>query len=105
MSRQPPKIDHIWTEGDRQPEIEFVLHDDEPVSAFTITLNVDRPDGTVAVIGATEIAGSRGKFEWLATSLQAGENQRCQMKIIETASSEPRTPPQDFLIDVKEVIA
>ncbi len=109
MSCDPPKIEYVWTAGDELPEIAFVLPDSLAVADFTITLRVDRPDGTVEAITATDLGGSAGKFVWEPTSLIAGDNQRCQFQMV-NASTQAQTVPVKgkdsfFLIDVDEAIA
>ncbi|KKK87864.1 hypothetical protein LCGC14_2748950 [marine sediment metagenome] len=78
---KPVKIPFEWTEGNTLPDVGFVLPGGQAVSAFTITLRLDRPDDTVVVKTAIDLGGSLGKFVWAAADLIAGENQRAQMTL------------------------
>lgn len=88
-----------WREGDTLPEIGFVLPDGEDVAGFTITLRLERPDGTIETRAAIDLGGSKGKFDWAADSLQAGLNQRAEILRIDGSLDEFTSPP--FLIDIQ----
>lgn len=103
VSESPPIVDYIWTEGNRVPEIGFTLPAGALVSAFTITLGIERPDGTELSIAATDLGGSRGSFPWLAADLITGARQRCQIHRTEIATGLPQSS-QLFLINVRSKI-
>lgn len=88
-----------WRAGDTLPEIGFVLPDGLAVADFTISLRLERPDGTVEERVAVDLGGSKGKFTWAVDSLQVGDNQRAEILRIDGASDEWTSPP--FLIDVQ----
>jgi hypothetical protein len=96
----PQTISNRWREGDTLPEIGFVLPSGQAVADFTITLRVERPDGSVLTKTAIDLGGSQGKFTWDATDLQAGVNQRCQIRRVDGSSDELTSPT--FLICVDE---
>jgi hypothetical protein len=93
----------VWFEGDTLPEIGFVLPDGLLVADFTITLQLERPDGTIGTRSAVDLGGSSGKFTWAADSLQAGPNQRAQILRIDGSLDE--RIDGEFLIDVKPRIS
>ena len=81
---KPITLPHVWTEGDTLPEIGFVLPAGQAVADFTVTLRLERPDGTTITKAAVDLGGSRGKFTWAGTSpgpadFIPGRNQRAQI--------------------------
>ena len=89
-----------WREGDTEPPITFTLAGGLQVSAFTITLHIRRPDGTLLVKTAADLGGSNGEFTWAAGDLQAGMNQRAEISSDDGAGAVFTWPP--FLMDVDE---
>jgi hypothetical protein len=87
-----------WHEGDTLPEIGFVLPDGELVADFTLTLRLERPDGTIETRAAVDLGGSSGKFTWAPDSLQAGLNQRFEILRVDAALDEFTLGP--FALDV-----
>ncbi len=87
-----------WRETDTLPEILFTLPDGLAIASYTITLILRRPDGTLETVAATDLGGSNGKFTFLTTSLQAGENQRAEIHRDDGAGELLTYPP--FCIDV-----
>ena len=82
------RFDYVWTEGDTQPEIGFILPDGLLVSDFAITLRIERPDGFVVTQPAIDLGGSKLKFAWAPTDLIAGRNQRTQVTRVDFAGDE-----------------
>ena len=97
---KPIKIPYVWTEGDQEPEIGFVLPGGLLVSDFTITLDMTQPDGAVINIAASDLGGSQGTFPWAATSLKQGFNQRAIVRRIKISDGKPQSSAT-ILIDVK----
>ena len=87
-----------WREGDTEPSIPFTLHGGLQVSAFTITLHLRRPDGTLLVKAAAGLGGSNGEFVWDDGDLQAGQNQRAEVSSDDGAGAVFTWPA--FTIDV-----
>ncbi len=102
---QAPKFPYCWAENDELPELVCTLLDTDLTTFTSITLHMQRPDGTVLVKPATGIDLTQGhfKFAWSAGDLQKGFNQPCEVQFI-NASGQPSTGPK-FLIDVRGEIA
>lgn len=97
---------HVFTEGDRLPEIVGVL-DGVDLSPYTIEFTLLRPDGSVvekssATSGVVITDPPNGQFKvtWEATDLVEGSRQLAQIRFID-GSGLPFTT-QDFYIGVKE---
>jgi hypothetical protein len=96
-------VPHLWTEGDTAPKLgTFTLPDGLLAADFTIELFLERPDGVVETIVATDLGGSQFEFAWLATTLIPGRNQRAQIKTTRISDSAVETPSTTLLIDVQE---
>lgn len=108
MSEQLRKFPHTFTQGDRLPEIEFLLTDDNDVgidlSGHTITLRLRQPDGTLIVRTAVDIdlPNGSGKFTWADGDLVAGLDQRVEVRFVDPGGK-PQTSDK-FLIDVTPTV-
>ena len=102
---QPKKYPHVFTAGDRLPEILGTL-DGVDLTGYTIEFDLTQPNGAVvekstATSGVTITDAANGQFtvSWVATDLVVGRDQRAQVRFID-GSGLPMTS-QDFLITVK----
>lgn len=102
---RPKKYPHVFTAGDRLPEIlgELVGVD---LTGYTIEFDLVQPDGTVvekstATTGVTVVDAAAGQFKitWDATDLVVGKNQEAQVRFIDSGGL-PLTS-QDMTITVK----
>lgn len=94
-----PIVSYAWTEGDRLPVIGIVLPGGELVASYTITLELERPDGSTLSKAVADLGGSSGEVAWAAADLQSGRLQRCQIRRTDGASL-PQTIGA-FLINVR----
>ena len=102
---RPPKYPHVYTAGDRLPEIVGTLTGTD-LTGYTVEFDLVQPDGTVvekstATSGVTLTDAANGVFTvtWISTDLVEGKNQPAQVRFIDP-SGKPLTS-QDFLISVK----
>lgn len=97
---------HVFTEGDRLPEIIGTLAGTD-LTGYTVEFALLRPDNTVvekssATSGVviTDAANGQFKVTWETTDLVVGRQQIAQVRFID-GSGLPLTS-QDFYISVKE---
>lgn len=102
---RPKKYPHVFTAGDRLPEILGTLEGVD-LTGYTVEFDLEQPDGTVvqkstATSGVvlTDAANGQFKITWLATDLVVGKNQQAQVRFIDSGGL-PLTS-QDFTITVK----
>lgn len=102
---RPQRFPHVFTEGDRLPEIVGTL-DGVDLTGYTIDFDLLRPDNVViqkstATSGVAIVDGPNGMFSisWSETDLLEGKDQAAQVRFIDPAGL-PMTS-QDFLITVK----
>lgn len=100
-----PRLDHVYTANDRLPEIVCKDDDCTDLTAYTITLHLERPDDTVLVKAAVPLAIDQGqfKFTWAAGDLIAGLGQLAEIQFV-TPGGLPETSVK-FLIDVSRELA
>lgn len=101
----PPKFNFCWVEGDTLPPIVADQDDLGDMTGFTITLHLQRPDGTTLIIAATPIDLTQGQyqFDWSVGDLQAGYDQLAEIQTIDLAAN-PLTS-ELFTIDVRPQLA
>ncbi|MBT8102933.1 MAG: hypothetical protein KJO95_08175 [Gammaproteobacteria bacterium] len=102
---RPKKYPHVFTAGDRLPEILGTL-DGVDLTGYTIEFDLVQPDGTViqkstatSGVQITDAAAGQFKITWLATDLVKGRDQTAQVRFIDSGGL-PLTS-QDFWITVK----
>jgi len=102
---RPQKYPHVFTEGDRLPEIIGTLSGVD-LTGYTIEFDLAQPGGAVvekstATSGVVVVNAADGVFKitWESTDLVTGKGQGAQVRFIDTAGR-PLTS-SDFLLDVK----
>lgn len=102
----PQDFPHVFTEGDRLPEIIGTLAGTD-LTGYTVEFDLARSDGSVvekssATSGVVITDAPNGQFKvtWEATDLVAGLKQIAQVRFID-GSGLPLTS-QDFYLGVKE---
>jgi len=72
-AKQLETLPYTYTEGDRLPALYAVYGGDiDLTSGWTITAQVERPDGTYFEREATIIDEQNARFDWLATDWVKG---------------------------------
>jgi len=101
MSDELPKLEKVFTAGDRRPLQVYVIGDGVSHNDVDVTWTQSRPDGSVIQITGVDISagGSKGRFEFGPDDLIAGCNQLVQIHNIEKVSGKSQLEGE-FLIDV-----
>lgn len=104
MSDGLPEFQPTYAEGDTLPEIVMVLKDAD-LTDVTVTMHLEKPDGTILVKPATMVDAPKGKFkiEWVVGDLVAGMGQRAEVQFV-TVGGDVGTSGL-FLINVREELA
>lgn len=99
-----PTYPHVFTEGDRLPEIKAVLKDVD-LTGYTVQLHLLQPDDTLVTRTAIPVALTDGsvKFDWAVGNLVAGSKQLCEIEFVDSGSR-PMTS-RKFFINVEKGIA
>ena len=98
MAEPIETLPHRYTEGDTLPELGGFLSNTD-LTGYTVTLNMDRPDGTVLSRPATLTDPANGlfKIDWAATDLIAGT---CQLTTLRFTSPSGEVETERFYVDV-----
>jgi hypothetical protein len=105
MTCQLAKLPHLFTAGDRLPELLFMDDDGTNLTGYTITLHLERPNDTVLIKPVVPIDITQGRFKvtWEAGDLIAGLGQVAEIQFV-TPGGLPETS-EKFLIDVTRELA
>jgi len=68
----PPVLDHIYTVGDRLPYLAMVVEDVDLTAGYTVTAQVERPDGTFFERVASILSEDTAQVDWLDTDWLEG---------------------------------